>query len=222
LEGLLKFFLMVVLISASGALAPGPLLVATMNISLKAGKYAGFITALGHMVFELPLIIVIRLGMWSFIDDPIVKLTIGIVGGAGLMAFGILQIRSSIREIRSRDGVMEKNLSSRFMLGKSRLLTAFLIGFFFTALNPYFLVWWFTAGLILISEAIKLDAVIGIFIMFIFHIWLDYAWLGAAGYTTATGARFLGPRLINLLSLALAIIIVVLGADILRSTLINL
>jgi len=222
LEGLLSFFLMIVAVSASGALAPGPLLFATMNISLRAGRYAGFLVALGHMAFELPLVILIGLGMWSFIADSTVRLTISAVGGAALIIFGLIQARSSIKVIRSGGDSIDEGSSGKLAIGGRGFSAAFLVGFLFTALNPYFLVWWFTAGLILISEAIRLGALAGILLMFAFHIWIDYAWLGAAGYVTAIGARFLKPRQISILSLILALTIIVLGAMFIRSAALGL
>lgn len=206
---ILQFFLLVVFVSASGALAPGPLLFATMNVSLRAGRYAGFAAALGHTAFELPLILAIAFGIWSFIQDPSMSFVIGVVGSAALMAFGLLQIRSSIKEL---SGNYSRDSGQALLLTRSAgLLTAFLVGLFFTALNPYFLTWWFTVGLPLISEGIRMGGLAGILMMFGFHIWLDYAWLGAAGYATATGARFLKPKQMSLLSLALAIAIILLG-----------
>lgn len=213
----LQLFLLVVFVSASGALAPGPLLFATMNVSLRAGRYAGFMAALGHMVFELPLILAIAFGIWSFIQDPGTSFMIGIVGSAALVAFGLLQIRSSIKSFSGNDPGSSGQIP--LLTRGAGLLAAFLVGLTFTALNPYFLTWWFTVGLPLISEGIRMGGLAGILTMFGFHIWLDYAWLGAAGYATATGAKFLKPKHMSLLSLALAIAIILLGASLLAQTL---
>jgi len=204
LEELLQFFFMVVAISASGALAPGPLLIATMDISLRSGRYAGVLAALGHMSFELPLVMAISFGVWSFLNNPRVSFIIGGVGAVALIIFGIFQARSSIKTISARN-TAGKDPKLRLRLRGGGLLAAFLVGFLFTALNPYFLIWWFTAGLTLISEAIKIGAFTGILLMFAFHIWLDYAWLGAVGYTTAIGTRILNSRQIKLLSTALSL-----------------
>ncbi|MCD6312776.1 MAG: LysE family transporter [Thaumarchaeota archaeon] len=218
MEELVQFFLMVVLISASGALAPGPLLVATMNVSLKAGRYAGFMAAFGHMVFELPLVIAISFGIWGFINDPTVSFSIGLIGAIALILFGLLQARSSLKSISAGGEVSKEDPQARLVFRKGGLSAAFLVGLLFTGLNPYFLTWWFTVGLTLISEAIKIGAIMGVFLMFIFHIWLDYAWLGAAGYATATGASFLKPRQISILSLALALAVAVFGVLLLLHT----
>lgn len=215
---LLQFFFLVVFVSASGALAPGPLLFATMNVSLRAGRYAGLAAALGHMAFELPLILAIAFGIWSFIQDPGISFMIGIVGSAALIAFGLLQVRSSIKGLSGGDNPGDSSQVLPLARGTG-LLTTFLVGLLFTALNPYFLMWWFTVGLPLISEGVRMGGLAGILTMFGFHIWLDYAWLGAAGYATATGTRFLKPTQMNLLSLALAISIILFGALLLTRTL---
>ena len=205
-----QFFLLVVFISASGALAPGPLLFATMNVSLRAGRCAGFVAALGHTAFELPLILAIAFGIWSFIQDPGIGLIVGVVGSAALIAFGLLQACFSIKGL-SNDN-LENSRQIPLLARGTGLLAAFLVGLLFTALNPYFLTWWFTVGLPLISEGIRIGGLAGILLMFGFHIWLDYAWLGAAGYATATGAKFLKPKQMNMLSLALAVAVILFGA----------
>jgi len=110
-----QFFLLVVFVSASGALAPGPLLFATMNISLRAGRYAGLTAALGHMAFELPLILAIAFGIWNFIQDPGISFMIGIMGSAALIAFGLLQVRSSLKGLSAGDNPgIAANLSCLF------------------------------------------------------------------------------------------------------------
>jgi len=188
-----------------------------MNISLRAGRYAGLAAALGHMAFELPLILAIAFGIWNFIQDPGISFMIGIVGSAALIAFGLLQARSSLKRL-SAGGNLGNSGQPLLLVHGTGLLAAFLVGLLFTALNPYFLTWWFTVGLPLISEGVKMSGLAGLLTMFGFHIWLDYAWLGTAGYATATGARFLKPKQMNALSLALAIAVIILGARLLTTT----
>jgi len=214
---LLDFFLLVVLVSASGALSPGPLFIATVDSAIKNGRYAGFAVAFGHMVFELPLVVAIGFGIWSFISDPLIKSFIGILGAAALIAFGVAQAYSSSKRIFRENAVNDDEGFSRLKPRKAGLFNAFLVGLVFTALNPYFLMWWFTIGLSLIAEAIRLSAIAGIFVMFAFHIWLDYAWLGFTGYATAVGSKALKPRQINLISLILDVIIVIAGIMLLQS-----
>ena len=42
------------------------------------------------------------------------------------------------------------------------------------------------------TEALLLRAFLGVIIMFVAHIWMDYAWLGGAPSLTARGRSFLG------------------------------
>ena len=56
------FFAAVVIISASGVMAPGPLFVSTISSAIQHGKNAGLKIAMGHTVVELPLVILIGIG----------------------------------------------------------------------------------------------------------------------------------------------------------------
>ncbi|HDD39763.1 MAG TPA: hypothetical protein ENG21_00740 [Nitrososphaeria archaeon] len=214
---MLEFFLLVVVVSASGALSPGPLFLATIDSAIRSGKYAGFAVALGHMAFEFPLVVAIGFGVWNFLGDPIIRTVIGLLGAFALIGFGIIQVYSSLKNSPGKgEGDPSKVGLNTYVKG-SGFFAAFLVGLLFTALNPYFLMWWFTIGLSLIAEAIRLSAITGIFIMFAFHIWLDYAWLGFTGYATAVGSRLLKPHHLRLVSLSLAIIIIILGIFLLKS-----
>ncbi|MCX8187954.1 MAG: LysE family transporter [Nitrososphaeria archaeon] len=219
---MLEYFLLVVAVSASGALSPGPLFLATINSAIKSGKYSGFAVALGHMAFELPLVVAIGFGIWNFLGNHLARAAIGLLGASALIAFGALQLRSSIKDLSRSGGEIAGHVGVNAFIESSGLFSAFLVGLIFTALNPYFIMWWFTIGLSLIAEAIKISALTGIFIMFIFHIWLDYAWLGFTGYATAVGSRLLKPRYLTLISLSLAILIVILGIILLESTMATL
>lgn len=213
---LLDFFILVVIVSASGALSPGPLFLATINSAIKSGKYSGFAIALGHTSFELPLVVAMGLGVSNFLDNPFLRTVIGSIGALALIAFGVLQLTSSIKDLskKSNGNAAQRSLNSS--IKGSGLLAAFLVGLIFTAFNPYFLMWWFTVGLSLVSEAVKIGALTGILIMFAFHIWLDCAWLGSVGYAAAAGGKILKARYLALISLSLAILIIILGIDRLR------
>lgn len=211
MEGVLGFFVFVVAVSASGALSPGPLFVATVNHALKAGGRVGWVVAAGHTAFELPLVLALSLGVLSVVEAPFVKLVVGLLGAAALIAFGTMEAISSIRRLRSEGNERrggDEDVKVRWGRG---LWQAFLIGFLFTSLNPYFLIWWFTIGLTLIVKALTIASITGILLMYVFHVWLDYAWLGAVAHTSAAGSRFLNKRRVDLISTALAAILIGLG-----------
>ena len=70
MEVLLSFAIMVIAISASGVMSPGPLFAANVVYGLKEGKIAGLKIAAGHTVVEFPLIVFLGLGTISFEAFP--------------------------------------------------------------------------------------------------------------------------------------------------------
>ena len=62
MEVILPFAVMVIAISASGVMSPGPLFTANIVYGLKEGKIAGLKIAMGHTVVEFPLIVFLGLG----------------------------------------------------------------------------------------------------------------------------------------------------------------
>jgi threonine/homoserine/homoserine lactone efflux protein len=168
-------------ISASGALAPGPLFVKNISEGSKTGAKSGFIFSVGHTIVEFSLVVVLALGVLSLASEPTVKL-IGIAGGAALLVFGILQIRESLSpkpiEMRKESMALKSHL---------------LVGTVFTGLNPYFILWWFTAGLKLISDSLTFGWA-GIILMYVAHVWIDYAWLTGTAHLARRGIEFLGRK----------------------------
>jgi len=170
-------------VSASGALAPGPLFVKNISEGSKTGAKSGFVFAVGHTVVEFSLVMVLALGVLSVANEPAVKLVIGIAGGAALLVFGIMQIREALS---SKPIEMRKEA----MALKSHLL----VGTVFTGLNPYFILWWLTAGLKLISDSLTFAGWAGIILMYVTHVWIDYAWLTGTAHLAKRGIEFIGRK----------------------------
>jgi threonine/homoserine/homoserine lactone efflux protein len=168
-------------VSASGALAPGPLFVKNISEGSKTGAKSGFIFSVGHTIVEFSLVIVLALGVLTLASEPAVKL-IGIVGGAALLVFGGLQIREALSwkpiEMRKESMAVRSHL---------------LVGTVFTGLNPYFILWWLTAGLKLISDSLTFGWA-GIILMYVAHVWIDYAWLTGTAHLARRGIEFLGRK----------------------------
>ena len=70
MEILFSFAVMVIVISASGVMSPGPLFAANIVYGLKEGKMAGLKMATGHTIVELPLIILLGVGTISLENFP--------------------------------------------------------------------------------------------------------------------------------------------------------
>ena len=78
------------LIGLTGALAPGPTLVATINASLAGNWTAGLKVSLGHIMIETAIFFLIILGL-AAVASPYTT-AIAVIGGIALIIFGIMTI----------------------------------------------------------------------------------------------------------------------------------
>ena len=178
---LVEMGLQIILVSVSGVFSPGPLLFANLALSKYGGFWSGIKIAVGHTIIELPVIILLSL---PFVVLSPINLTfittkiITFIAGAFLIVFGILYV---VRTIRTRG-------SPNSAINTSRIENPYLAGIIFTSLNPFFVVWWTTVGVKLISDSISLlGHPAGIAFLFFAHIWMDYAWLGWSSYLASRG-----------------------------------
>ena len=80
-----------------------------------------------------------------------------------------------------------------------------------------FIIWWLTIGLKLISEALIFASLIGVLLMFVLHIWIDYAWLTGIAYLAKKGRNILNNKIYGKILLIFSIIFMILGAQIIFS-----
>ncbi|MDH5595559.1 MAG: LysE family translocator [Candidatus Bathyarchaeota archaeon] len=204
----LNFVATIVLVTASGALAPGPLFFAAISHGAKLGARGGLAFAVGHTLFEFPLIVLIALGLNNIVSEPAVKLSTGVIGGLALIVFGVMQIHNC--------------LTSRFGVTKSRATmfqNPILIGLGFTGLNPFFVVWWFTAGLKLIDDSSTFLGLLGVLFMYICHVWMDYAWLTAVAHSARVGINMIGARWYRAMMVFFGVVLICFGTIFLVSAL---
>ena len=81
-------------VGLTGALVPGPMLFATIEISLKKGWLAGPQVVLGHMIVEVVLYILILLGASSLVDSSMISV-IFLIGGLSLLVFGLFTLKDA-------------------------------------------------------------------------------------------------------------------------------
>lgn len=170
---LFTLIVMVVVVTASGALAPGPLFFATIAHGTKSGAKSGLIFSIAHTIVEFSLVMALALGLLTIANQPITKLVISIIGGVALLILGILQVHDSISSKpniqQSKSGIPAKN--------------PLILGLVFTGLNPYFIIWWIAVGApTLIAEALAFASIGGVILMYVAHVWMDYAWLTSIAY----------------------------------------
>jgi threonine/homoserine/homoserine lactone efflux protein len=203
---IITFIATVVVVTASGALAPGPLFFANVSHGSRKGAKSGLAFSVAHTIVEFSLVILIALGVLAVTKDtvsgPAVQSLIELVGGVALMVFGVLQIR---------EFVTPKSVASdkESKVSKNPLL----VGLAFTGLNPYFLVWWLTNGPYLISISLAFASWAGLIIMYIAHVWMDYAWLTTTAYLAKKGTNLVSSKVYRLIMILFGVIIILFGAS---------
>ena len=196
---LLGFGAQVVFTSASGVISPGPLFFANLVYGSKQGIYSGIKMAHGHTIVELPLIIILASGLSTFSSittSNLVAKLISLSGGIVILVFSAVQI---IAFLKKKNGE-KKNI----YFNTDNKKDPFIIGSILSALNPFFILWWLTAGLKLISDSLDLYGfAMGIVVVFSFHIWMDYSWLAVTAHLISRGTLIFRSKYYPILLLAL-------------------
>ncbi|HEY32718.1 MAG TPA: LysE family transporter [Dehalococcoidia bacterium] len=133
---MLPVLLSVVVISLSGVMMPGPMFAVTVAKSYRS-PWTGAKIALGHAVIEVPLILLIYFGFARFFENATVQLVLSLLGGGIIIWLGFSMFRARSEVVHG-----EKDLS----------YNATIAGIITSGLNPFFLLWWATVGLMLIER----------------------------------------------------------------------
>lgn len=132
-------------LSLTGALAPGPLSAAVIQQASKRGRLHGILPMVGHSIVELGIMSAIILGVNALTLTPFVVDIMMSFGGFIIIIFGFLALRDYKYEALIPDS-MAKSETSTFTA-----LEATTQGALVSIFSPYFLLWWFGAGLSFIS-----------------------------------------------------------------------
>jgi threonine/homoserine/homoserine lactone efflux protein len=205
---LFSFVATIILVTGSGALAPGPLFFENLSQGARSGAKSGLVFSFAHTVVEFSLVMSLALGLLTFAHDLVVKHVIGVIGGIVLIGFGAMQIRSSLSSKFAE--------SKRVKLGSGRL---FLLGLALTGFNPFFIVWWLTAGSQLIIISLEFASFAGVVLMYLCHVWMDYVWLTATAHFAKVGLSFAGLRSYRFLIAIFGAVLVYFGFNFLLSSL---
>ena len=199
----LEFSIEVITLSASGVLAPGPLFFANVAYGMQHDKWSGIKVAYGHTTVELPIIVILAAGLVAFDTAKKYAGVIGVIGGIAILAFAALQIASIFK------GAQRYEKSSNSLRSKGPIIG----GIILSALNPFFVLWWFTVGLKLVVDSEVFGVVNGVAILFALHIWMDYAWLGSTAYLASIGASVLRSKYYPALRLGLTLVLIYYGVS---------
>ena len=175
---LLLFLLRVIGISLSGALAPGPVTAAAIGLG-SSDRFAGVLISLGHGIVEFPLMVLLLLGVGRLLKIPYVRIVIGLAGGGFLILLAIQMLQ----------GLAGPGAEQVQTTGSSPLAAGILL----SAGNPYFLIWWATVGLTLITTAKDSFGRWGFGLMAVAHWSCDLVWLAALSWVSFEGSVLLGP-----------------------------
>jgi threonine/homoserine/homoserine lactone efflux protein len=223
---ILQFAGEVIVLSTSGVLSPGPLFLANLVYGSNQGYYAGIKIANGHMIVELLLIILLSSSLFGFsffTAGPAALRIVGMIGGIAIIVFAMAQILNIIKKAGYTADVMNKTnihdigyKSTYFFLldkiGRKLTLGPLMVGMIFTAMNPFFVIWWLTVGIKLISDTIYLFGIVeGVFLLFLFHIWMDYAWLALTAYLISKGWSIVKMRSYHLFMVCINIVLISYG-----------
>ncbi len=198
----LEYIVKVVLITSSGALSPGPLTASTIAAGSNEGWKSGFKISVGHMAVEFPLVFLIAFGIASLLTTPIVEKVISFAGGTLLIILGVFMLKDVFKK-----ELGDMNASS------DTVRSPVIIGVLLSLLNPYFLVWWILVGGSLIIEAVILAGLIGVGLMFIAHIWMDYAWLMLISELSRRGKQILKTKGYKVLLAGISLALIFFGLD---------
>jgi len=128
-------------VGLTGAMVPGPMLFATIESSLKSGWTAGPRIVFGHIILEIFTCVLIIAGMTAIMNDSIIS-AISVIGGISMVMFGGLIFKG--REKASLDIESGTLVASPVLAG---ILTS--------ASNPYFWIWWLSAGNGILMEGLR-------------------------------------------------------------------
>jgi len=155
----LEVLAMAFVVGLTGALAPGPTLVATVNSSLTGGWSVGPKVTLGHAIVEAPIFLLVMLGL--NVAAETYRTPLSLIGGLSLMAFGLLTLR----------GAKEASLYQSSGLASN----PYLAGALTSAANPYFWIWWLSVGSAMLMEGTRESLALAAVFM-IGHWGADFSW----------------------------------------------
>ncbi|MCW7080030.1 MAG: LysE family translocator [Candidatus Methanospirare jalkutatii] len=216
-----QLFVMGFLTGLSGAVIPGPLFAFVVSDTLKKGFISGPLSALGHVIVEMPLIFAFLLGL-GFILLKFQHFTYT-AGGIAFILMATLIVNSARKEAchhqQQREAVRKAKQCPEIAEiattpnptattaavpisdtgtdvnadAKAKAAAASVLGgAFFTAFNPSFVPWWATAGYAVLLVGLASPlALTGVAVVIAGHVLSDFAWYSLLSFSFSRGRKFL-------------------------------
>ena len=199
---LLFLFSSAFVIGLSGAMAPGPVLTATIAETLKRGFRAGPLIVLGHALLELVLLIAVISGLGVWLALPKVIGGLSLVGGLLLGVLGLrmmMTVKTAVYEVFARHPAPRTAMRGPVVTG---ILTSLA--------NPLWILWWATIGLTYVGLALK-SGWPGLVAFYVGHITSDLLWYSLVALAVTAGRRVCPPRVYTALFLLCGLALTCLG-----------
>jgi threonine/homoserine/homoserine lactone efflux protein len=195
-----RAFLLGFTIGFTGALVPGPMLFATIELSLKKGWLAGPEIFLGHMLIELVLSVLILFGFASLVGSGTIS-AISVIGGLALVVFGLFT---------AKDAKASASAGISADISDLKLANPILLGLITSVSNPYFWIWWLTAGSALMLREHELGFLISL--TYILGHWTaDLSWFTAVSGSFSRGKALFSRRTHEMILYACGGFLVIFG-----------
>ena len=180
-------------VGLSGAVIPGPLLAFTLFDTSKKGRVTGHYVMMGHVLWELGVILLILMGFgWIILGNSAI---IYLVGGVVLIIMGINMIRSKGGEVKMDEARVNSSLGG---------------GIFYTAFNPTQPVWWATAGFALLLKGLEVMGILGVVLVTAGHWLSDFGYYTFVSFVVHRHASYVNPRQ-HQVSIVLGLFLAALG-----------
>jgi threonine/homoserine/homoserine lactone efflux protein len=200
-------------IGLTGALSPGPTLIATIRSSLRFGWIAGPAMMTGHVLVEFGIFILIITGIASVAGEY--SWLIAGAGGVVLVIFGLMTIAES--RTATLSGAIAGNAktetgssSDNFRVRTQGLYQVFLAGVITSVSNPYFWIWWASIGSAMVIDGLKSGLILGSAFM-IGHWCADISWYTVVSATVHRGKSVLSDTSYRLVIALCGIFLVIFG-----------
>lgn len=178
-------FLTSFVVGLSGALMPGPLLVATIRGTYRYGALAGPLVTLGHGIVELVMVLALACGLAHFVANDLVMVIVGTGGGIVLIGLGYAMIRDVFHRKISLLEADEGRASTGFGPVTSGMVAS--------VVNPYWVTWWLSIGASYVLLSLR-HGLVGLPFFYSGHIISDLSWLTFISVALSRGRKLVGER----------------------------
>lgn len=204
METLLELAVTSFIVGFTGAMMPGPVLIATILQSTKRGYVAGPLVTLGHALVELVMAILLIFGLAFIVGSLEARVVLGFVGGFALLWMGSEALKYSKKA--TIQGLTENRSRSKLLVHGPVSL-----GLLTSISNPYWWVWWAIVGNAFLFEGFAVAGIIGVATFYFSHIMSDFTWYTIVSTSIGKGQRIISDKVYKCILIVCAISLVVIG-----------